>query len=138
MEASVVWDHGLSFTGTAGSGFEVALGGAREAGGDEDGFRPLELMLISLAGCTAMDVILILKKQRQAVTGLEVKVHAERAAEHLKVFTAIEVEYIVRGRDIKEAGLEKAIELSETRYCSAQAMLAKVVPIRHKYRIIDE
>jgi putative redox protein len=138
MEASVVWDEGLSFTGAAESGFEVALGASREAGGDEDGFRPLELMLISLAGCTAMDVILILKKQRQAVTGLEVKVHAERAAEHPKVFTAIEVEYIVRGRDIKEAGLEKAIELSETRYCSAQAMLAKVVPIRHKYRIIAE
>ena len=85
-----------------------------------------------------MDVILILKKQRQEVTGLEVKVQAERAAEHPKIFTAVELEYIVRGRDIKEAGLERAIELSETRYCSAQAMLAKVVPIRHKYRIIAE
>lgn len=138
MEAAVVWDHGLSFTGTADSRFEVALGGAREAGGDEDGFRPMELMLVSLAGCTAMDVVLILKKQRQEVTGFEVKVHADRAAEHPKVFTEVEIEYIVRGRDIKEAGLQRAIELSETRYCSVQAMLAKTASIRHTYRIVAE
>ena len=115
MQASVNWDHGLTFTGTADSGFEIALGASPAVGGEDDGFRPLELMLVSLAGCTGMDVISILSKKRQDITGFRVRVDAERAEEHPKVFTAITVHYTVRGRNIDPAAVERAIELSETR-----------------------
>jgi putative redox protein len=138
MQASVTWDHGLTFTGTADSGFEVALGAAPAVGGDDDGFRPLELMAISLAGCTGMDVISILSKKRQEITGFNVRVDAERADEHPKVFTSITVHYEVRGRNIDPKAVERAIELSETRYCPAQGMLAKAVSIEHTYTIEEE
>ena len=88
MQASVVWDHGMTFTGTADSGFEIPLGAHPSVGGENDGFRPLELMLVSLAGCTAMDVISILKKKRQDVTAFTVTVDADRGQAHPKVFTA--------------------------------------------------
>jgi len=116
----------------------VPLGAERSVGGDEDGFRPLELMLVSLGGCTAMDVMSILTKKRQDVTGFHVQVDAERAEEHPRVFTAITVRYTVRGRNIDPAAVERAIELSETRYCPAQAMLVKAVPIQHVYTIEEE
>jgi putative redox protein len=129
MNAKVTWKRGLSFEGTADSGFTIPLGTSSDLGGDDDGFRPLELMAISLAGCTAMDVISILAKKRQDVTGFEVKVHADRAAEHPKVFTKVLIEYVVSGKNIDQAAVERAVELSETKYCSALAMLKKAVPI---------
>ena len=138
MQASVVWDHGMTFAGTADSGFEVVLGAHPAVGGDDDGFRPLELMLISLAGCTAMDVISILKKKRQDVTGFAVSVDADRADSHPKVFTAIRVKYEVRGRQLNPTAVERAIELSETRYCPAHAMLSQVAPVSFTYQIVDE
>jgi len=138
MDASVLWSHGLTFTGMADSGFSVTLGANPAVGSENDGFRPMELIAVGLAGCTAMDVISILKKKRQDVTGFEVKVHAERAPEYPKVFTSIVIEYIVQGRQIDPVAVERAIELSETKYCSAQAMLSKAVPIRHTYQIIEE
>lgn len=138
MQATVTWDHGLTFSGSADTGFNVPLGAERSVGGDEDGFRPLELMLVSLAGCTAMDVVSILTKKRQDITGFHVQVDAERAEEHPRVFKAITVRYTVRGRNIDPAAVERAIELSETRYCPAQAMLVKAVPIEHVYQIEEE
>lgn len=138
MEASVTWDHGLSLTGTAGSGFTLPLGGSKDGGGDDDGFRPLELLLVGLAGCTAMDVISILQKKRQDVTGFQVKAHASRAAEHPRVFTEILLEYVVRGRRIDPEAVDRAIELSATKYCSASAMLARAANIRHEVRIVEE
>lgn len=138
MQATVTWDHGLTFSGSADTGFTVPLGAERSVGGDEDGFRPLELMLVSLAGCTAMDVMSILAKKRQDVTGFHVQADAERAEEHPRVYTAITVRYTVRGRNIDPAAVKRAIELSETRYCPAQAMLAKAVPIQHVYTIEEE
>lgn len=121
----------MSFDGASDTGFTVPLGAAPDVGGDNDGFRPIELMLVSLAGCTAMDVISILNKMRQDVTGFEVKVHADRAAEHPKAFTRIAIEYIITGRNVDRAAAEKAVNLSATRYCSAQAMLTKAAPIEH-------
>ncbi|MCS6848865.1 MAG: OsmC family protein [Anaerolineae bacterium] len=138
MNAAVVWQHGLVFAGSADSGFTLKLDADSSVGGDNDGFRPIELIALGLAGCTAMDVLSILKKKRQDVTGFEVKVHAERAAEHPRVFTKITVEYVVRGRQIAPAAVERAIELSETKYCPVQAMLGRVVPIQHTYQIIEE
>ena len=138
-DASVKWDHGLTFTGTGGtSGFTLPLGGSPAEGGENDGFRPMELLLVGLAGCTAMDVISILQKKRQDVTGFEVKAHGERAAEHPKRFTAITIEYIVRGHNIDPAAVERSIELSQTKYCSAYATLSPSVPITHTYRIIED
>jgi putative redox protein len=137
MDAKVTWQQGMTFTGTAGTGFTVPLGADPAVGGANDGFRPLELMAISLAGCTAMDVISILKKKRQEVTGFEVRVHAEQAQEHPHVFTHIKIEYLISGRGIEKAAVERAIELSKTTYCPAQAMLAKAVEMEMSYQIID-
>ncbi|MBE2222726.1 MAG: OsmC family protein [Anaerolineae bacterium] len=137
MDAKVTWHDGLHFTGTADSGHELILDGDPSVGGTDLGSRPLELMLLSLAGCTAMDVISILRKKRQDVTGFEVKTHAERSATHPKIFTAVSVEYIITGHNIDPKAVERAIELSETAYCPAQAMLAKAVPITHTYTVVD-
>ena len=137
MDAKVTWKGKMSFTGTADTGFTLPLDAEPAVGGDNDGFRPLELMAISLAGCTAMDVISILQKKRQEVTGFEVKVHAERTDEFPKVFTHLMVEYNVTGHNVDPAAVERSIELSSTKYCPAQAMLAKAVTIEHKYTIVE-
>jgi putative redox protein len=138
MDASVSWIKGMSFTGTADTGFTVPLGTDPAVGGENDGFRPIELMAVSLAGCTAMDVMSILRKKRQDITGFEVKVHADRADEHPKVFTAIEIRYLLRGRNIDPSAVQRAIDLSESKYCPAQAMLSKVAPISLAFEIIEE
>ncbi len=138
MDAKVTWQEGMSFTGTADSGFQLRLGADPEVGGANDGFRPLELMAVSLAGCTAMDVISILRKKQQQVTAFEVRVHAERAPEHPKVFTRLTIVYDVRGRGLDEAAVRRAIELTATKYCPAQAMLNKVVPTDLKYEIYED
>jgi putative redox protein len=104
----------------------------------ETGPRPMELLLIGLAGCTAMDVISILQKKRQPLTGLETKVAAERIEEHPRVYTQIHVEYVVKGQGVKPEAVERAIELSETKYCPAMAMLRQVAEITTSYRIVEE
>ena len=129
MDAKVVWKQKMTFEGTSDSGFKVPLGTVPAVGGDDDGFRPLELLAIGLAGCTAMDVMSILTKKKQAVRDFEVKVHAERAEEHPKVFTHLTIEYVVSGQNIDRSAVERAVELSETKYCPAQAMFKKIVPI---------
>ncbi len=138
MNATVDWRKGLSFTGKADTGFEVPLGAEREVGGVEDGFNPLELMAVSLAGCTAMDVISILTKKKQDVSAFEVKVHADQAQEFPKVFTHAVITYLVTGHAVEEAAVVRAIELSATKYCPAQAMLGKVVPMELFYEIYEE
>jgi putative redox protein len=138
MDAKVTWKERMTFVGTSDSGFEVRLDSSPAVGGDNSGFAPMELMAISLAGCTAMDVISILNKKRQQVTRFEVKVHAERASEHPKVFTAATIDYLVTGHQVEEAAVVRAIELSAQRYCPAQAMLGKVFPITLHYQIFEE
>lgn len=135
MEAKVVWNGRMTFTGTAESGFPVQLGTDPSVGGDNDGPRPMELIAIGLAGCTAMDVISILRKKRQEVTSFETLVHADRAPEHPKVFTHVVIEYVFEGTNIDPAAVERAIELSATKYCPAQAMLEKAFTIEHKFTI---
>lgn len=137
MDAKVTWKQGLSFSGTADTGFELPLGAPKDVGGNEDGFRPIELMAVSLAGCTAMDVISILQKKRQEITDFEVIVHADRAEEHPKVFTRARIVYHVTGHEVSEQALVRAIELSATRYCPAQGMLDKVFPIELEYKIFE-
>ena len=122
----------MSFTGSAESGFTIPLGTSPDVGGDNDGLRPMELLAIGLAGCTAMDVISILQKKKQEVTGFEVQVHADRAEEQPHVFTKIIIEYLVSGRKVERAAVERAVQLSAEKYCPAQAMFSKVVPIELK------
>jgi len=129
MNAKVEWKGRMSFTGSADSGFEVQLGSYPEVGGDNDGFRPMELMAVSLAGCTAMDVISILKKKRQEISDFQVKVESDRAVQHPKVFTSAVIEYHVAGKGISESAVSRAMELSADTYCPAQAMIGKIIPL---------
>lgn len=138
MDAKVTWNGRMSFTGSADTGFSVPLGAEASVGGDEDGFRPMELILTGLAGCTAMDVVSILQKKRQDVTAFDVRVHAERAEDHPKVVTSAVLEYQVSGHALDEAAVLRAIELSATRYCPAQAMFRSVFPMILKYAIFED
>lgn len=138
MQAKVNWDEGMSFTGTADSGFSIQLDAKKEVGGEGKGFIPMELMAMSLAGCTAMDVISILRKKRQDVTDFEVRVDADRADEHPKVFTHATIDYIVTGHNVDEKAVLRAIQLTAERYCPAQAMLGQVFPIDLHYQIFEE
>ena len=137
MKTKVDWKGRLSFTGTADSGFDVPLGSYLEAGGDDDGFRPMELIALGLAGCTAMDVISILQKKRQEVLDFQVRVDTKRAEEHPKVFTEAVIEYHLAGKDISENAVTRSLELSADTYCPAQAMLGKVIPLHLKYFIYE-
>ncbi len=135
MGASVTWKGKMAFDGEVSGGFHLPLDTSIEQGGENNGFRPMELMLVSLAGCTSMDVISILKKKRQNVTGFEVSVNGDRAAEHPHVYTHIVVNYKVVGVNIDPAAVERAIELSETKYCSAFNTLNKTAVIEHTISI---
>jgi putative redox protein len=139
VDAKVTWHTGLSFTGSAaGSGFTLPLGAAPDVGGRNDGFRPLELLAVGLAGCTGMDVISILEKKRQPVSAFEVRVHADQAAEHPRVFTKALIEYVVTGKGVDREAVERAVGLSETKYCPAQAMLRAAVQIASKITIVEQ
>ncbi len=138
MNAKVTWKGKMTFSGTADSGFELPLGADSAVGGDNDGFRPMELFAIGLAGCTAMDVISILQKKRQEISEFVVDVSADRADEHPKVFTRAEVTYKISGVGVDEAAVRRAIELSVTRYCPANAMLSQVMPIEIAYEIYEQ
>ncbi len=136
MDAKVIWKNRMSFEGSSDSGFKLPLGTTPEVGGDNDGFRPMELLAIGLAGCTAMDVISILSKKRQEVTSFEVLVHADRQEEHPKVFTHLTIEYVLGGKDIAREAVERAVQLSAEKYCPAQAMFTKIAPIDLKITIL--
>jgi putative redox protein len=137
MKSKVVWTGDMGFTGTAEDGFLIPLDAAKAVGGHGMGFRPLQLLAVGLAGCTAMDVISILKKKRQEVTEFEVSTDIERASEHPKVFTKIVLTYRLKGKNLDREAVERAVELSETKYCPAQTMLAKAAEITHKI-VIEE
>ncbi len=138
MDATLSLQYDMHFTAVADSGYVVQLDSKASEGEASRGASPMELLMISLAGCTAMDVISILRKKRQNVTGFEIRVHGDRATDHPKVFTDFELEYVVRGVDVDPAAVERAIQLSSDTYCSAHAMLEKAAHIRTKYTIIQE
>jgi putative redox protein len=131
-------DGKRQMVGETGSGHAIVLDVSPEGGGRDTGVRPLELMLLGQAGCTAMDVVIVLEKMRKPVTGLEVAVEGERRGEHPQWFETIDVIYKVRGAGLKEKDVLKAIRLSETTYCSASAIMAKTATIRSRYEIIDD
>ena len=139
-EAKVTWiGPGLRLVGEASSGPAIVIDHVLPGEeGRETGPRPMELLLIGLAGCTAMDVVSILKKKRQPFTGLEVRATGERAETHPKVYTRIHLEFIVKGKGVDPRAVERSIELSQTKYCSASAMLSKTAEITTSYRIVEE
>jgi len=141
MESTIRWmgnDAGMSFVAESGSGHAVVMDGAPEAGGRNLGMRPMELILAGTGGCTAFDVVLILKKGRHAVTGCEVSLQAERADTDPKVFTRVHFHYRVKGRQLKRDAVARAIELSKDKYCSASIMLAETAEITHDFEIVED
>ncbi|MGA9532855.1 MAG: OsmC family protein [Anaerolineales bacterium] len=135
MQANVMWTEELRFVGNGDGSATVAVIGGDIGEERVDGFSPLNLLLVGLAGCTAADVISILQKKRQSVTHFEVHATASQATDHPHVFTHIHIEYIIEGHGIEQSAVERSIELSETKYCPAIAMLGEVVPIEHSFEI---
>src|SRR6266487_6052637 len=137
MTAQATLETGMRFDAESGSGHHVTLDAAEHGGGQNEGFRPMELLLVGLAGCTGMDVISILRKKREPVTGYAVHVVGVRAEEHPMVFVEIDVVHIVTGHHIQSEAVARAIQLSEERYCGAGAMLGKVAHVTHTFRILE-
>jgi putative redox protein len=130
--------QGITFAGKTDSKKWVMMDGPEGFGGSDAGIRPKELLLLSLGGCTGSDVASILKKKRVKLDNFEMNIEAEMTEEHPKVFTKINLEYVFYGSDIKENDVERAIELSLTKYCGVTAMLQKAIEITHTYKIIRE
>jgi putative redox protein len=135
MKARVKWVEAATFLGESGSGHAVVMDGPPEGGGRDLGVRPMEMLLLGMGGCTAYDVIHILKKSRQPVTDCVVELDAERAATEPKVFTRIHVHFVVTGHHLPEKQVARAVELSAGKYCSASIMLGKVAEITHDFEI---
>ncbi|MDX1412813.1 MAG: OsmC family protein [Candidatus Promineifilaceae bacterium] len=138
MDAVVTLDHGMRFTGSADTGHPIVMDASPVVGGEDSGPRPMELILAALCGCTAMDVISILRKKRQEVSGLQVKAHAEQNNGHPRVFTEIHLEYIITGKNVDPKAVERSIKLSADIYCPAQAMLSKVAEMTSSFSIVEE
>ena len=136
MQARIKWAENAAFIGETGSGHAVVIDGPADIGGRNLGPRPMELMLLSVGSCSAVDVVHILKKARQAVTDCVVEVKGERAETDPKVFTAIHLHFVVTGRDLAENHVRRAVELSADKYCSASIMVAKGgCKVTHDYEI---
>lgn len=138
MQSKVIWKGKMFFEGSADSGHTISIDSDASVGGEDKAVRPMELIALGLAGCTGMDVISILQKKKQAVTKFEVRVDAPRAREHPKVFTSAVINYVIDGKDIDESAVLRAIELSVTKYCPAQAMLAQAFPMNCRYEIYEQ
>jgi putative redox protein len=140
MECTVKWvgGEGMTFLAETGSGHAAVMDGAPENGGRNLGPRPMEMVLLGTGGCTAYDVVLILKKSREPVTGCEVRLEAERAPTDPKVFTRIHYHFTVRGKGVKPAKVAQAIKLSAEKYCSASIMLGKTAEITHGFEVVED
>ena len=137
MKAKVSWINGRAFLGESGSGHGIVMDGAPEAGGRNIGVRPMEMMLLGLGGCTAFDVVMILEKAREKITGCEVELESERASEDPKVFTKVKMIYTFKGQGLKPAMVERAVKLSAEKYCSASKMFEKTAELSHEWKIVE-
>lgn len=137
MKARVKWVEDVQFVAESGSGHSVVIDGPEDAGGHGTGIRPMELLLLGMGGCTSIDVIEILKKSRQDIRDCVVHIEAKRSEEMPKVFTGIHVHYTITGKAIKAKFVERAIQLSTEKYCSASIMMGKTAEITHDYEIIE-
>lgn len=137
MKARIKWVQDVMFLGESGSGHSVVMDGAPDAGGRNLGFRPMEMLLLGLGGCSAFDVMLILKRGREAVTDCVVDIDAERATTDPKVFTKIVMHYTVTGQSLDRKKVERAVQLSAEKYCSASAIIGKTAEIAHTITLVD-
>jgi len=137
MNLSVNWVDGMLMVGKSHSGHSITMDGPIEIGGENLGVRPMEMLLLGVAGCTMIDVVTTLKKMRQDLSHCETKISAERAKEHPKVFTDIHIHFIVRGKDLDSKKVDKAITLSAEKYCSASIMLGKTAKITHDFEVTE-
>ncbi|MCU7814999.1 MAG: OsmC family protein [Candidatus Thiodiazotropha sp. (ex Rostrolucina anterorostrata)] len=138
MKARVVWVEATTMMGESDSGHAVVMDGPPEHGGRNLGVRPMEMLLLGMGGCAEFDVLAILKKSRQQVTGCVVEMEAQRAEQYPKIFTHIHAHFIVTGKALSEKHVARAISLSAEKYCSASLMLGKSAEITHDYEICDE
>jgi putative redox protein len=138
MECSVRWAGGMTFLAETGSNHLVAMDGAPEGGGRNLAPRPMEMVLVGTGGCAAYDVVVILRKSGQDITGCEVKLSSERASTDPKVFTRIHMHFVVRGKGLKRNLVEHAIRLSHEKYCSASIMLGKTAEMSKDFEIVEE
>jgi len=138
IEAKMKWTGGIRFEGVSVFGHRIATDGVKRAGGNEDGYTGPELVLFGLAGCTGVDVIKILEKMRQQITGIEIEVKGYQPDEYPKPYNKIEVKYIFRGKNLDPKKVEKAISLSEDKYCMVSISLKGVARINSSYEIIEE
>ena len=137
MNLSVNWVDGMLMVGKSHSGHSITMDGPIEIGGENLGVRPMEMLLLGVAGCTMIDVVTTLQKMRQDLSHCETKISAERANEHPKVFTDIHIHFIVRGKDLDSKKVDKAISLSAEKYCSASIMLGKTANITHDFEVTE-
>ncbi|MFI5000744.1 MAG: OsmC family protein [Reyranellales bacterium] len=135
--AKISWVDGALFVAEGGSGHTFTMDGSTEVGGRNLASRPMEVVLMGMGGCTAIDVVSMLKKQRQDIEGIEVALLAERATEHPMVFTSVKLVYTVRGRKLNKALVERAVSLSDEKYCSATAMIRKSAEITHEVVLVE-
>ena len=137
MNISVNWVDGLLMVGKSDSGHTITMDGPPESGGENLGVRPMEMLLLGVAGCTMIDVVTTLKKMRQDLSHCETKINAERATDHPKVFTDIHIQFIVKGKDLDPKKVDKAITLSAEKYCSASIMLGEMATITHDFEVVE-
>ena len=137
MNIYVKWIDGLLMVGKSDSGHAIVMDGPPEIGGENLGIRPMEMLLLGMAGCTMIDVVSTLKKMREDVVDCQTQVSAERDEEYPKVFTNIHVHFILRGKQLNPSKVDKAIKLSSEKYCSASIMIGKTAIITHDYEIIE-
>ena len=137
MNISVNWVDGLLMVGKSDSGHTITMDGPPESGGENLGVRPMEMLLLGVAGCTMIDAVTTLKKMRQDLSHLETKINAERATDHPKVFTDIHIQFILKGQNLDEKKVDKAITLSAEKYCSASIMLGETATITHDFEVIE-
>lgn len=138
MKATVKWLDHMSFVGESGSGHSIVMDGPPDDGGRNLGVRPMEMVLLGMGGCTAFDVVHILKRARQEITDCQVELEAERASEVPKVFTKIHAHYVVKGKNLDSKKVERAISMTAEKYCSVSIMLAETVEISHDFEVIEE
>lgn len=137
MKTRIKWNGNVSFIAESGSGHSIVMDGAPEAGGQNLGPRPMEMLLMGLGGCSSFDVVLILKKSRQEITDCVVEIEAERAATDPKVFTHIHMHFIITGHNLNPQQVERAVHLSAEKYCSASIMLKSTARITHDVEIVN-
>ena len=137
MKARIKLSEGVTFVAESGSGHAIVVDGSPDAGGRDLGARPMELVLMGTGACSAIDVVLILRKARQAIEDCVVELDAERAESEPKVFTRIRMHYVVTGKGLNPVQVERAIKLSKDKYCSASAMLAKTAEITADFEIVE-